>query len=87
MTGWGRGHIRVNNAAYRRFGLAEVAGSREVLGEALLRALGSSGRPDESFDALPTAASAVLGLLRLPDGELGDGGGARQQPGANGDGH
>ena len=80
--GWGRGHVRVNNAAYRRFGLAEVAGSREELGEALVRALASSGTPDESFDRLPTAASAVLGLLRLPDGELGDGGRAREQAGA-----
>src|SRR5262249_57464786 len=25
--GWGRGHIRLNNAAFRRFGLAEVAGA------------------------------------------------------------
>jgi processive 1,2-diacylglycerol beta-glucosyltransferase len=74
--GWGRGHVRVNNAAYQRFGLAEVAGSREELKEALVRALGSSGAPDESFDTLPSAASAVLGLA---GGELGDGRRARQQ--------
>lgn len=80
--GWGRGHIRVNNAAYQRFGLAEVAGTRAELGEALVRALGSSGAPDESFARLPTAASAVLGLLGLPDGKLGDGGRAREQAGA-----
>ncbi len=77
--GWGRGHVRVNNAAYQRFGLAEVAGSRKDLGEALVRALASSGAPDESFDTLPTAASAVLGLA---GGELGDGRRARQQSGA-----
>ncbi len=77
--GWGRGHVRVNNAAYQRFGLAEVASSRKDLGEALVRALASSGAPDESFDTLPTAASAVLGLA---GGELGDGRRARQQAGA-----
>ena len=85
--GWGRGHVRVNNAAYQRFGLAEVAGSRAGLGEALVRALGSSGTPDESFAKLPTAASAVLDLLGLPDGQLGDGRRAREQAGAHGDGH
>jgi UDP-N-acetylglucosamine:LPS N-acetylglucosamine transferase len=80
--GWGRGHVRVNNAAFERFGLAEVAGSREELGDALLRALAASGKPDESFSQLPTAASAVLGAVRLADRELGDGGRARQQAGA-----
>jgi len=84
--GWGRGHVRVNNAAFKRFGLAEVAGSREELGDALVRALGASGSPDISFARLPTAASAVLGLLGLADGELGDGGRARQHAGAQGDG-
>jgi processive 1,2-diacylglycerol beta-glucosyltransferase len=77
--GWARGHVRVNNTAYERFGLAEVAGSRAELGDALVRAMAASGRPDESFDRLPTAASAVLGLA---DGELGDGGRAREQAGA-----
>jgi processive 1,2-diacylglycerol beta-glucosyltransferase len=80
--GWGRGHVRVNNAAFERFGLAEVAGSREELGEALQRALASSGSPDRSFAELPSAASAVL---RLADGELSHGGRARQQAGAHGD--
>ncbi len=77
--GWGRGHVRVNNAAFERFGLAEVAGSREELGDALVRALAASGAPDRSFARLPTAASVVLGLA---DGELGDRGRARQQAGA-----
>ena len=58
--GWGMGHVRVNNEAFRRFGLAEVAGSRGELGPALARALAASGAPDESFARLPTAASAVL---------------------------
>lgn len=84
--GWGHGHVRVNNAKFERFGLAEVAGSRQELGEALVRALAASGEPDESFARLPTAASAVLGL-GLADGELGDRGRARQQAGAQGDRH
>jgi processive 1,2-diacylglycerol beta-glucosyltransferase len=81
--GWGKGHVRVNNEAFVRFGLAEVAGSREQLGDALVRALAASGAPDESFAVLPTAASEILGLA---DGELGDRRGARQQAGARGDG-
>jgi processive 1,2-diacylglycerol beta-glucosyltransferase len=84
--GWGRGHVRVNNAAFVRFGLAEVARSREELGEALVRALAASGTPDDSFAGLPTAASAVLGL-GLADGQLGDGGRARQEAGSQGDRH
>jgi UDP-N-acetylglucosamine:LPS N-acetylglucosamine transferase len=82
--GWGLGHVRVNNAAFVRFGLAEVAGSRDELGEALVRALAASGAPDESFARLPTAASAVLGL-GLADGQLSDRRGAREKAGAQGD--
>lgn len=57
--GWGRGHIRANNAAFLRFGLAEVASTRAALGPALTRALakGPSERP--SFASLPTAASVI----------------------------
>jgi hypothetical protein len=80
--------VRVNNAAFVRFGLAEVAGSRQELRDALVRALAASGVPDESFARLPTAASAVLGPgLGLADGELGDRRGAREKAGAGGDGH
>jgi UDP-N-acetylglucosamine:LPS N-acetylglucosamine transferase len=61
--GWGRGHIRANNDAFRRFGLAEVAATQEELRTALDRALVSRGTPDGSFAALPSAASAVLGLV------------------------
>jgi processive 1,2-diacylglycerol beta-glucosyltransferase len=82
--GWGMGHVRVNNAAFQRFGLAEVAGSRGELGEKLTRALAASGPPDETFARLPTAASAILGLA---DGELGDDRRAREQAGARGDRH
>jgi processive 1,2-diacylglycerol beta-glucosyltransferase len=82
--GWGRGHVRVNNAAFVRFGLAEVARSREELGDALVRALAASGTPDVSFAVLPTAASAVLGLRNR---QLGDRGRARQEAGSQGDRH
>jgi processive 1,2-diacylglycerol beta-glucosyltransferase len=62
--GWGRGHIRLNNAAFRRFGLAEVATSRAELEAALRAALASRREPDLSFAALPSAASLVLDLAR-----------------------
>ena len=58
--GWGRGHIRRNDAALRRFGLAAVVGSRSELGAALERALDRVRRPDPRFAELPSAASFVL---------------------------
>jgi processive 1,2-diacylglycerol beta-glucosyltransferase len=80
--GWGIGHVRVNNEAFIRFGLAEVAGSRLELPGAMERALAEKPVPDDYFVRLPTAASAILGLAH---GELGDGGRARQQAGSHGD--
>jgi processive 1,2-diacylglycerol beta-glucosyltransferase len=82
--GWGVGHVRVNNEAYARFGLAEVAASRDLLPAALERALAARPAPDESFARLPTAAEAILGLA---DGELRDGRRAREQAGTHGDRH
>jgi processive 1,2-diacylglycerol beta-glucosyltransferase len=61
--GWGRGHIRANNAAFRRYGLADVAESKGELHAALLRALQSRPVPALTLAALPSAASAVLALL------------------------
>lgn len=58
--GWGVGHIKLNNEAYARFGLADVAGDRAELGAALDRALAERGEPDLSFAQLPTAAEVVL---------------------------
>jgi len=58
--GWGRGHIRLNNAAFRRFGLAEVATTRAELAAALRTALRSRPAPDPTYAALPSAASFVL---------------------------
>ncbi|MEO8690984.1 MAG: glycosyltransferase [Solirubrobacteraceae bacterium] len=58
--GWGRGHIRANNAAFARHGMARVAGDRGELRAALAAALAAPGAPDPSFAALPTAAQVVL---------------------------
>ena len=58
--GWGRGHIRLHNAAFRRFGLAQVAATRAELEPALRRALTQGRTRTDAFRALPSAASLVL---------------------------
>lgn len=58
--GWGRGHVRVNNGAFRRFGLADVARSRAELRTALVRALEGGPTPAFCSNGLPSAASLVL---------------------------
>ncbi len=58
--GWGRGHIRLHNAAFRRFGLADVVATRTELGWALRRALARGRTRTDAFRALPSAASLVL---------------------------
>ncbi len=59
--GWARGHIRVNNAAYERLGMVDVARNRTQLAHALIAALAAApsgfGAPD-----LPAAADLVLAL-------------------------
>jgi hypothetical protein len=62
--GWGRGHIRANNRAYRRFGLAEVASDRAELDGALRRALAHRPDPDLSLTRIPSAASEILALAQ-----------------------
>ncbi|MEA2436166.1 MAG: processive 1,2-diacylglycerol beta-glucosyltransferase [Thermoleophilaceae bacterium] len=59
--GWGIAHIKANNHAFERFGIARVAATREELAAALRDAL-EHPRADlsEIFAALPSAASAVL---------------------------
>ncbi len=64
--GWGRAHVRTNNEAFAREGLAEVAADRAELAECLRRAVAAPSEPDRSFAALPTAASAVLSLAPAP---------------------
>jgi UDP-N-acetylglucosamine:LPS N-acetylglucosamine transferase len=58
--GWGRGHVRTNNAAFRRFGLADVAESRSELRAAIVRALDRGRLAPNAFPDLPSAASFVL---------------------------
>jgi UDP-N-acetylglucosamine:LPS N-acetylglucosamine transferase len=58
--GWGRAHIRINNRAYVRHGLAQVAATPAELRAALAGALAQRPEPDRSFAALPSAASVVL---------------------------
>jgi processive 1,2-diacylglycerol beta-glucosyltransferase len=58
--GWGRAHIRVNNRAYVRFGLAQVAADPTELRATLDRALAQRPEPDRSFAGLPSASSVVL---------------------------
>jgi len=71
--GWGRGHIRANNRAYARFGIADVARDRDELASALRSALARRDSPVEAFARLPLAADVVLGLL--PGGDhVGDSG-------------
>ncbi len=60
--GWGIAHIRVNNRAYRRFGLAHVAASRAELRDLLPRLLAQARPRDLDYSALPAAADAVLEL-------------------------
>jgi UDP-N-acetylglucosamine:LPS N-acetylglucosamine transferase len=61
--GWGVAHIRVNNRAYRRFGLAHVATSRAELAALLPRLLAAPRARELDYAALPAAADAVLALV------------------------
>jgi processive 1,2-diacylglycerol beta-glucosyltransferase len=61
--GWGVGHIRINNRAFRRFGLAAVAASERDLRAELQRAL-ASPRPRPQNEQLPAAADAVVELAQ-----------------------
>ena len=58
--GWGVGHIRLNNDAYRRFGLADVVTEPRELTAAIRRALQAPRQPDRAYGGLPTAADVVL---------------------------
>lgn len=60
--GWGVAHVRMNNTAFARFGIAEVAGSRRALRGALERALAAPRRAFTGYGELPSAASEVLAL-------------------------
>jgi UDP-N-acetylglucosamine:LPS N-acetylglucosamine transferase len=60
--GWGVGHLRLNNQAYRRFGMAEVVDGPTTLTATIQRALASPREPDAAYGELPTAAELVLAL-------------------------
>lgn len=62
--GWGRGHLRVNDAAFRRFGLADVVRDRQDLRAAIERALARPRPAPIPYADRPSAASVVLGLVR-----------------------
>jgi len=66
--GWGRGHIRANNRAYARLGIAEAARDRSELAGALRRALAQRRAPDSSYARLPSAADVVLACADGPRG-------------------
>lgn len=64
--GWGRGHIRLHNRAFRRYGIADVVTNRQELAGAIARAIASRRAPDNSFADLRSAAAAVMDLLGPP---------------------
>jgi UDP-N-acetylglucosamine:LPS N-acetylglucosamine transferase len=72
--GWGRGHIRANNAAFERFGLAAVAQTPDELAAALRHALATPGEPDRAQAALPTAAGVLRArfALGMPEQQVAD---------------
>ena len=63
--GWGVAHIRLNNEAYERFGIADVVRDRAALAGALERALSAPRQPHPEYGALPSAATEVLALAKM----------------------
>ena len=61
--GWGVGHIRVNNRAYKTSGLAAVATTPTELAAALREALATPRPRDGWYAELPAAADATLELV------------------------
>jgi UDP-N-acetylglucosamine:LPS N-acetylglucosamine transferase len=61
--GWGIAHIRINNQAFERFGIAEVARDRDELRGAIARGLSAPRVPHPEYGGLPRAADEVLALL------------------------
>jgi hypothetical protein len=58
--GFAVGHVRVNDRAYERFGLARTARSRAELVAALREALAAPCQPDLSWTGLPSVAEVAL---------------------------
>ncbi len=60
--GFSAGHLRANNAAFERFGIAEVARSDHELETTLRHVAGERQSPDSSFASLPSIASRALAV-------------------------
>jgi UDP-glucose 4-epimerase len=60
--GFSAGHLRANNAAFERFGLAEVARSEHELASVLRHVSRERRPPDSSFASLPSIASRTLSV-------------------------
>ena len=58
--GFSAGHLRANNAAFERFGLAEVARDSHELESVLRHLTRERQSPDSSFASLPSIASRAL---------------------------
>ena len=58
--GFSAGHLRANNAAFERFGLAEVARSEHELAASLRHLTRERRPPDSSFASLPSISSRLL---------------------------
>jgi UDP-glucose 4-epimerase len=58
--GFSAGHLRANNAAFERFGLAEVARDEHELESVLRHVTRERQSPDSSFASLPSIASRAL---------------------------
>jgi UDP-N-acetylglucosamine:LPS N-acetylglucosamine transferase len=76
--GWGVAHIRLNNRAYVRFGLADVVARAPALRPAIVRALASPRTPDLGYGKRPVAADLVLALVDDGAGFLEPGHGPRR---------
>jgi UDP-N-acetylglucosamine:LPS N-acetylglucosamine transferase len=60
--GFSAGHLRANNAAFERFGIAEVARSDHELESTLRHVAGERRSPDSSFASLPSIASRAMSV-------------------------
>jgi UDP-glucose 4-epimerase len=58
--GFSAGHLRANNVAFERFGIAEVARSDHELESTLRHVAAERRSPDSSFASLPSIASKAL---------------------------
>ena len=60
--GWGVAHVRLNNEAFKRFGIADVVPDRAALRPALERALAAPRVSHPEYGDQPSAADEILAL-------------------------